>query len=301
MPSIYFHFSGQAHEIVLSSSAPGVVGRLKEALPAKIDIHCAKIAGKHIFWHAPFVCDLESERDVVSLPAGTFLYWPERQFLELIYGELQAEKAKVSVLGQLRGDLEWLRQLGRELVAQQGHRVVWASLTLDPDEPVPTDCLYPETFLEAQVPGQPLAILRHASKTAWQEEPEYVAALLQRKGVMLPYGPLAMAEGEFRKLQELLWRLHEARRLENSAARTQTAVFLLDAFVSRIDGLCGLHESGAVLCAAADALRRNPVEAPEIIQDLILYCGRIAAWLDLHIPWNALNESVRAAAAEGRM
>src|SRR5690606_35925857 len=104
---LYFTFEGKRHEIALdTASAPRTIAQLLAHLPAKIDLHCAKIAGRHIFWHAPFIAPLEKGQDVLTVPPGTFLYWPERQFLELVYGELQAESAQITVLGRLTGDIQ---------------------------------------------------------------------------------------------------------------------------------------------------------------------------------------------------
>lgn len=130
--------------------------------------------------------------------------------------------------------------------------------------------------------------LRNARESVWRAEPTEVGALLARQGVMLPYGPLAMAEGEFRRLQELLWRL----RAQGDAG--PVAQFLIQAFIERIDGFCGLHDSGRVLTDAAALLRQHDAPIADVVNELILYCGRMAAWLDLHIPWNALNEQVLA-------
>ena len=40
--------------------APRTAAALLASLPAEIDLHCAKIAGNHILWHAPFVVDAEA-------------------------------------------------------------------------------------------------------------------------------------------------------------------------------------------------------------------------------------------------
>jgi hypothetical protein len=282
-PQVLFHYDGGAYSIALRPDlAPVTVGRLLGSLPATVDLHCAKIAGQHIFWHAPFVCEYEVATDILTLPPGTFLYWPERQFLELLYGTLQAEKARVTVLGALTGDIDWLIDLGRKLVRDHGQTVMLARLSAGEG----TQSL---ARPEPACADSRLAWLRAAREAVWREEPTELRTLLARDGVMLPYGPLAMAEGEFRRLQELLWRL----RGQDDAGPLVS--FLLQAFIERIDGFCGLHDSGRVLLQARDLLQIPYVPVPEVVNELVLYCGRMAAWLDLHIPWNALNEDVRAA------
>lgn len=283
MATLYFRWDGRSHEIELFLDyAPKTIGKLISELPTKLDIHCAKIAGQHIFWHAPVVTDIEKAQDILTLPAGTFLYWPERQFLELIYGELQAEKAQVSVLGRLTGDIQWLKDFGKHVVEQHGHGLLTAELVAGegcealaiPEEPVKT-------------PG--VIELRNARKAIWHAAPEEMFVLMRRAGMMLPYGPLAMAEGEFRKIHELLWRLRGQSYGISAEARGNVADFLIDAFTARIDGFCGLHACGGVL-EKAKGLVGDRSEGAKALDELVMYTGRAAAWLDAYIPWHSLNE-----------
>lgn len=288
MPSLFFKLDGVAHEIELYPDlAPVTIGKVIANLPATLDIHCAKIAGQHIFWHAPVVADIEKPADILALPAGTFLYWPERQFLELIYGDLQAEKAQVSVLGRLTGDIGWLKAFGRHVVEKHGEEPLLAELTAAADA------------LALALPEKPftshgLMALRAARKAMWQAPPEEVFGLLRRQGMMIPYGPLAMAEGELRKLHELIWRLRNPVYGIGADDRTRVLAFLIDAFNARIDGFCALHEIGKVL-DDAKALLGEPEHVGDVIEELVLFTGRAAAWLDTFIPWNALNEATLAA------
>jgi len=284
MPSLFFKLNDVAHEIELYPDlAPQTIGKLISNLPARLDIHCAKIAGQHIFWHAPVVTDIEKAQDILTLPAGTFLYWPERQFLELIYGELQAEKAQVSVLGRLTGDIGWLKEYGRHVVENHGHGLLRAELLVGegcdqlaiPEKPVSS-------------PG--LMALRKARTEIWAAPPEEMFVLMRRSGMMLPYGPLAMAEGEFRKLHELLWRLRSETYGISTSGRESVVRFLIEAFNTRIDGFCALHECGKVLDDARN-LFSDPETASDALEELVLYTGRAAAWLDAFIPWHALNDA----------
>jgi hypothetical protein len=282
MPTIFFKLEGISHEIELFPElAPKTIGKLLATLPAKLDIHCAKIAGQHIFWHGPVVEDVEKAQDILTLPAGTFLYWPERQFFELIYGELQAEKAQVSVLGRLTGDIDWLKQYGRHVVESHGHGILAAELIAGDD----CDALI---IPEIAISNTGLVELREARKQIWDAAPEEFFTLMQRTGMMLPYGPLAMAEGEFRKLHELLWRLRHEVYGVNSANRGEVASYLIDAFNARIDGFCGLHTCGEILDRSKTLLFEEKI-FDVAIDELVMFTGRAAAWLDTYIPWNELN------------
>jgi hypothetical protein len=282
--NLLFSFNGIDHEIALRHDlAPKTIDKLLASLPSRLDIHCAKIAGQHIFWHAPFVAQLESSIDIMTLPAGTFLYWPERQFLELIYGELQAEKASVSVLGQLVGDIQWLKEMGRNLVLNHGREVTWAALDFAPgSDYVPQP--------QPAIGHAGLQALVEARESAWAVEPSDVKRLLARRGMMLPFGPLVMAEGELRKCHELLWRLWNGSSGLPAEQLPQVASFLLQAFIDRVDGFCGMHETGDVLKQIMALLNAAEVPARMVLEEAVLYTGRMAAWLDLYICWNDCNE-----------
>jgi hypothetical protein len=285
-----FACEGETLEIALSEAgAPRTAAKLLAALPARVDLHCAKIAGNHILWHAPFVEALEAAADVMTMGPGAFIYWPERQFLELIFGELQAETASVTVLGRMRGDVAPLRRIGERVAGGQGHRVVWADITMEGEG---RRC-EPATQARASAP---LRALREKRLVLWAGAPPEIDALMRRRGPMLPAGPLLMAESEARKLHEILWLALGESRADPGAA--MAAVLALRGAASRLDGFCGLHDAGGTLLEAAAYLESVPADARHVIEELILYAGRLAGWLDLRIPWRAVNEAVLEAHAE---
>lgn len=202
--------------------------------------------------------------------------------------------------------MDWLERLGNEVTRQQGERRFWATLSLDGTatphrRPDTASCPHTHLAREAEAyctadaitdMGAGPSLLRRARQAAWQQEPGCLRALAARRGIMLPYGPLAMAEGEFRKLQELLWALLNQQAPEPQANVQTTAHFLIQAFLGRIVGLCGLEESGHILRLSARLLDADPSSARTVVEETILYCGRMAAWLDLAIPWYRLNDAV---------
>jgi len=290
-----FAAEGERFEIALErAGAPRTIETLCAHLPMRADLHCAKIAGNHILWHAPFVVDAEGATDVMTVEPGAFLYWPERQFLELVFAPLQAESVAITVLGHIEGDIAPLARIGERVRFEQGTRPIMATIQAAGalDDPVPTEPPPP--------PEEPwLAELRAARAAIWREEPQEVKSLVARRGVMLPAGPLLYAEAEARKLHELLWALRqEARRPGSKEAGfvARAAALVLRAAESRITGLCGLPEAGRFLLEAAAALEERPDTPLPVIEVAILYAGRLAAWLDLRIPWNGLNETVTRAA-----
>ena len=116
------------------ATAPRTITALLAALPLKVDLHCAKIAGDQILWPVPVLQPLESARDIQGAAPGAFIYYPKRQFLEIMFGPLQEESASVTILGGARGDLSALKRLGETVQADHGWRIVWGELSAKPGD-----------------------------------------------------------------------------------------------------------------------------------------------------------------------
>ncbi len=290
MDRLIFRCEGRDHPIeVTGEHAPETLAKVRAILPQKVDVHCAKIAGSHIMWPVPFVQRTEGAKDVLSMPPGAFFFWPERQYLEITYAELQAESAAVSYLGKLEGDVSWLADYADRQRRGQGRAVFTAELLGGDSAPAAPP---------APPPASPrLAAIRAARLAAWEAEPAEIAGLLGRRGKMIPFGPLHMAEGEMRKLHELLWRLWTAADTRPASETAAIARFVLEAGITRVGGLCHLTGASAVLAEGIACIEESADPLPDILEELVLYAGRIAAWLDLHIPFHDCNETLRAALA----
>lgn len=258
---------------------------LLRALPMPVDLHGARIAGRHLLWHAPIFVPLEAAAEVGELPPGTFLYWPERQFLELLWGPLQAERAPVTVLGRLDGPIEPVAALGARLLREQGWRPFRGRLErLDGAGPPP-----------AAPPPAGLAALVAARRALWDAPPAEIEALLGRRGLRLPAGPLLLAEAEARKLQEALWALLPEAAADPAFAARAAGLLLAQA-ERRLADLYGLPGAARPLAAGRRALDRVPRDAAAILEELVAIAGRLAGWLDERIPWDAINAAVIEAA-----
>ena len=270
----------ESFEIVLHPDrAPQTAAALLANLPMQTYLHSAKVAGHHFLWHAPFVLPPEATSDVMAAPPGSFMYWPQRQFLEIVYAPLQPESAAVTWLGQVTGDIDRLKRLGAEVARRHGRAGVRALLSSrDPSR---------AGGAEAPVPAG-LEALVAARHEIWRQEPEEVLALSRRTGLMMPTGPLIMGEGDARKLQEGLWfvrkRLVDGTFDEARAA--DVAAVLIESALSVLDGLCGLHQAGAVLRQVQGLFQDPPCPMLRLVDETILYVGRLAAWLDTHMVWN---------------
>jgi len=265
--------------------APRTLKAVASALPADLQLHTPKIAGQHLYWHAPFVEDAEGGVDVMQAPPGAFLYWPARQFLELTFAPLQAETATVTLLGQIEGGLPALQALGLRLREGHGVRAFDGRLVLADGEPVPA---------ASPAPCLPEALVARR-KALWRASPRDIEGMLASRAIMHPSGPLFLAESEARILQELLWWVRGGLASEEPRISRSIAALACNKAGTRLRDFCHLGESAEIVFALETAFRQEEVELSALVDEAILCAGRLAAWLDLRIPWSAVNGAVRAA------
>jgi hypothetical protein len=254
-------------------------------LPLRLQLHTPKIAGSHIYWHAPFVEDVEGATHVLDAQAGAFIYWPVRQFLEITFAPLQAENAQITVLGQLDAPVDGIAELAAMLKNEQGHRIIEGTLALAEGE---------ETEATAAASSLLPDDLVSRRKTLWDAMPDDIARLTVSRAIMHPAGPVFAAEAEARVLHELLWWVRAGQSQYDDAVLRQTMAITLDKTATRLRDFCHMEETPALLFALRDATQTD-VPLAALVDEAILVAGRIGAWLDLLIPWNDLNEAFRAA------
>ncbi|WP_119273501.1 hypothetical protein [Taklimakanibacter deserti] len=270
------------------AKAPRTLACLASCLPLPLQLHTPKIAGNHIYWHAPFVTEVESGMDVVRTPPGAFIYWPVRQFLEITFAPLQAETATVTVLGQLDGPVDGIARLAARLREDQGRQIFTGKLSFAgaASSPAPS----PKTLL---IPND----LHAARLKLWAACPEDVKKLTQSRGIMHPAGPVLMAESEARILHENLWWIRERRAGGEVIALRYAAALALNRAATRLRDFCHLTSSSKILFDLETAIDSDPALFEPLLDEAILCSGRLAAWIDLQIPWNAINEKFRAVLA----
>ncbi len=281
--TLIFSCEGRDHEIALID-APGseTLRQLKAWLPAEITIHCAKIAGCHIYWPSPILAALESATDIHKLPPGSFLYYPDRQYLEIVYDSLQAETAAVTYLGQLQGPINWLKKYARRQRKEAGSKVFTANLRLKNTTPA----------IPAPLPkgDNAWARIQYTRRAVWQAEPDEIARLLANKGHNIPFGPMATADGYYRCVQESLWQLWIKPDRFSDQARRAAAINALELGISRIGHYCHLNDSEIFLHDAIACVEAGEVPLQDLFAEVILYCSRMSNWIDTHIPWFPANE-----------
>lgn len=283
MTTLIFNCEGQDHEIeLIDRPASPTLAQLTAWLPATTTIHCAKIAGCHIYWPSPILADLEEATDIHRLPPGSFLYYPDRQYLEIIYDELQAETAAVTHLGKLTGDVTWLRDYASRQRRQAGSKPFTASLRLK-DAPAAPQSALPE-------PDTAWHRIQRVRRLAWQAEPAEIATLLANSGHNIPFGPMATADGYFRFVQESLWQIWAKPDAYGDTARRAIALNSMQLGISRIGHYCHLSQSEAFLLDAIEVVNAAEVPLQDLLAEVVLYCSRMSNWVDAHIPWFPANE-----------
>lgn len=271
------------------AKAPRTLARLASCLPLPLQLHTPKIAGNHIYWHAPFVTEVEGGMEVVQTPPGAFIYWPVRQFLEITFAPLQAETATVTVLGQLDGPVDGITRLAARLRESQGQQLFTGTLSL-----AGAGASSPRSAKRSSVPGH----IQTARLQLWASCPQDVKNLTLSRGIMHPAGPVFMAESEARILHENLWWIRERRARDDAASLRYTAGLVLNRAATRLRDFCHLTASAKILLDLDAAIAADPALFEALLDEAILCSGRLAAWIDLQIPWNAVNEEFRAALAQ---
>jgi hypothetical protein len=271
-----------------TESAPRTAAALIANLPMPVRFQTPKIAGSHLYWQSPILEDLEAGTDIMALSPGSFLYWPERQFLEILFAPLQQETASVTVLGRLEraGDVSAVAAFGALLRETSGRRPITGELRLTAPPPDPS------ASSDAAPTMPELASLREHRLSIWRSPPPELATLLDDRGILHPAGPVLFAEAEARALHELLWWYRRAR---DEDAIVRGAAVAIDKAAARLGGFCHLTSCANVLRGIADLIRGGDAPPSAILDEAILYAGGLSQWLDRSIPWNALNEAFREA------
>lgn len=281
---LVFSAEGRSWPLRLTGDAGRTRRALLRALPLPLQLHTPKIAGSHIYWHAPFIEDIEGATDVLDAPAGAFIYWPVRQFLEITFAPLQAETAQVTVLGHLDAPVDGIASLAAALKLGQGRRVFAGSLARvdgGAAEPAPPSAL----------PGDLVA----ARVALWAACPADIARLTHSRAIMHPAGPVFAAEGEARVLHEALWWVRSERDRSAESLRRYAAQLALSKAATRLRDFCHLDTTATLLFQLEAAIGEGALPFDALLDESILVAGRIGAWIDLLIPWNDLNESFRGA------
>lgn len=274
---VEFRHEDSSYELELDDiHAPCTVAAFLANLPLDVALHGAKVAGNQFYWHAPFLTPYETTTDITTIKAGTLVYFPERQFVEVIFGELHPEVANINVIGRFRGDIAWLKALGHRIIIKGAQSVGNASLCCN---------FRPQTTEAVQPPAT--GWLHEERLRIWAGQPREISELIARRGLMLPLGPLLFADSEMRGLHEKLSRLWLKG---DEADLVRIGRFAIELAADRLEGHCGLHDVTALLRGALALIVEGP-ELRNLLHELILYVSQFSSWLDRAICWYDLNEA----------
>ena len=139
--------------------------------------------------------------------------------------------------------------------------------------------------------------IRNARKAIWEKVPEEIDRMKKRKGLMQPAGSIVYAESETRKLQEILWvfkNLLKEKQITIDNLKNSLKAFL-EHFSVRIGGWCGLKDTSTQLKNTSELISKleTSEELNNVLDELMLYSGRLNMWIDLLIPWDDLNEQMK--------
>lgn len=269
---------------LLSDQCPGALKKLKEHLPFRSELHYAKIAGEEIMAVMPFHAPVENLMDVSRAKAGMLAFWPQRHLLCLYYGQMQEEAASIGLLGYLEQDPAEFAAFGERVRREQGRQLCYGAFYIDrPDRQIPVI-----------QPHHP--VLHPFERDIWLETPGEITDLIQRPGVMRPVGPLLYAETDTHAFHEYLSASLRLLPDRDEALGLFKTLFLshLAEFHTKLDGWYLLPNSASVISEYAKRLdaAQGPHAFQGLLENLMLFVGRLNYWFDALVPWNDFNESM---------
>lgn len=273
MKQIEFEVNGVTAACELyENEVPDTCKAIMDLLPLEIGLHYAKFAGQEVFGIIPLLLPLEKYTLVSSLKTGSVAYYPDRQLFCIYYGQVQEEEAGVTVIGQLIANEEFIKEL-ETVRDNQGTKIIIRE---------------PECRKKATITYKHIIRL---DEDIWDKPPKEITDLMKRRGYTQPIGPILYGEGGLRDLIGILWRVRELYE-KTSKIDMQFFRCVTDYFCQIIGGWCGLKRVAGAIQEYSDLLENSDTGKMEILEDMILFTGRVHMWIDLLIPWEKFNESI---------
>lgn len=141
------------------------------------------------------------------------------------------------------------------------------------------------------------ATIRISREQIWMKPSSEIRGIAKRKGTLQPAGHILCVESETRILHDMLWTFYQPVLRDSNAltwARPAT-VELLSHFSKRMSGWYQLEEISKGLTSARDLISSANTAADylAVMEETMLYVGRVNMWVDLLVPWYDINRVVK--------
>ena len=273
MKKINLRLNGKtAYFELFEKEAPITCANLLEILPQKIDIHYAKFAGQEILGVIPMMAPIEGGKSLDEIDEGCVAFYPDRAFFCIYYGELQDEEVSITVIGQLRADADFIAEMEKCRFRQGDVLEIY-----DPDAPA------------KEYAPHPFCI---DTKMKWDKLPDDIRRVFEKRGISLPGGPILNAEGESRKLGDMLYTLYTSV-LKGEEFGKAFIGRLLDYYAFKIGGWCGMTDCAQDIQRYKELLLDDTQDREAVLVDFIYWANRMNMWVDLLIPWEDVTELMR--------
>lgn len=267
---------------------PEILDWLRRRLPMETIVHASRIAGNQFYVNTDLVIGAPKDgHNVNHIAAGTWIFWPNRQLLECIVGEINRENTPVIVVGSTAEGLDEL--LATSEAVKTGARV---PLTLEWTQPPgrpPAPADRPAGLDERRA----LKALDDLCLSLWSAEPPFVAEIAARRGLMQPTGGIVMLEAIASRHQEALWHAFNRRDEFDRQALANAVDILATSFIEQIDQTLAPSALDFAplleICRLAEHFSERGVE--HALTATIKVFGAVAHWSDLTINWPRLHHA----------
>lgn len=241
-----------------------------DLLPLKVDLHYAKIAGQEVFSIIPLIMPVEKVSNVTDLEPGSIAYYPGNQMFCLFYGQPQPEECDVTVFGKLKASDEFKSELDKVWKAQGTEMLIQQ----------PDSSKERETYKH---------LIGEKWNDLWEKAPEELLKLLDKRGFSEPVGPIVFAAGDLKKISSEIWAFRE-HLLETGDFDFQIFNRLISSGTSILGGWYGLKNIEEAFQQYVRMIDSRQEDINLIIDDMVLFAGRLALWADSLIPWAYFND-----------
>jgi hypothetical protein len=213
---------------------------------------------------------IEKFSNVTDLKPGSIAYYPGNQMFCIFYGRAQPEECGVTVLGKLKASDEFKAELDKVWKCQGAEMLIQQ----------PNSSKKRETYKH---------LIGEKWNGLWERAPEEFLKLLEKRGFSEPVGPIVLAAGDLRKISSQIWVFRE-HLLETGDFDFPIFNRIISAGSSILGGWYGLKDIEEAFQQYIRMLDSRQEDTNFIIDDMVLFAGRVSLWADSLIPWAYFND-----------